>query len=411
MAHPSWLNALKEACYHAHDPRLHYDSEEEIIFGMLYQWEDHPTPIPPFWRLSANLMHKYDTSSVEDIFVLLQRAIREGNEDDRAFALILLGTLATPKALDIVRSFLSSPSLKERWASAITLGRHKEACVFPLLQTFLLDGFLVSPPFASKEEAEKQTESQDTYPPIGDQSVAVEYDWSMHQRWECALVLGAWGNPCVVPRLREALDTAWKMEQMGPNYMGFADGPEIWHAFQDRLAFALGQLGAWHVLLDLDLPENRLLIATIYLALGALQVQDASIFYLYGAEHLFSLPPSVLGLATLSVEKQESIKQTQESRLAKLPVEKQEHIKHMLANYHVQRKERWLATHPFVEPARVKQLLSRHLGFSEAEQEHSLQRFPHALARRDKKSPPCPRQQWSGQSDTFDPFLDSGDLP
>ena len=156
MTNPSWLKALKEACYHAHDPALHYDSEEEIVFCMLWKWETYPTPIPPRWERSAGFMHKYDHYSVEEVFALLQRATREGDEHNRAFALILLGALATPKALDIVRSFLASPSLKERWASAIVLGRHKEERVFSLLQTLLLDGFLVSPPSASKEEAGRQ---------------------------------------------------------------------------------------------------------------------------------------------------------------------------------------------------------------------------------------------------------------
>lgn len=386
MASPSWLKALKEACYHAHHPELHYDSEEAIIFSMLWKWEDYPTPIAPRWERAANLIHKYDTSSVEDVFVLLQRATRDGNEHDRAFALILLGALATPKALDILHSFLASPSLKERWASAIALGRHKEERVFPLLQTLLLDGFLMSPPSASEQAVERQGETQDVYPPIGDLSVADEYEWYMHQRWECALVLGAWGNPCVVPLLIEALQNAWQMEQMWPDYMGFQDGPEIWHASQDRLAFALGQLGAWYALLDLDLPEKRLLIATIYLALGALQVQNELIFYWDEASNLFSIPPAVLGHPLF-----------QESRLAKLPAEKQERIKQMLASS----KEQWLAAHPFVEPTRVKQLLSRHLGFSETEQDQYLRCFPEALSERDKESHPAP---------TFDPFLDSDDV-
>lgn len=374
MASPSWLKALKEACYHAHHPALHYDSEEEIVFCMLWQWEDYPTPIAPRWERPASLMHKYDTSSVEDVFVLLQRATREGNEHDRAFALILLGALATPKALDIVRSFLTSPSLKERWASAIALGRHKEERVFSLLQTLLLDGFLVSPPSVSEEEAERQGGTHDVYPPIGDLSVAVDYEWYMHQRWECALVLGAWGNPCVVPRLREALETAWKMEQMWPDYEGFQDGPEIWHAFQDRLAFALGQLGAWHALLDLDLPEKRLLIATIYLALGALQVQNTLIFYGDEARDLFSVPSETWTNFWQEFWRERGVEK------------------------------------PFVEPALVKQLLARHLGFSETEQDQYLWRFPEALSGRDKESRPAPQQQWSGQSDTFDPFLDSDDL-
>jgi hypothetical protein len=400
MANPSWLKALKEACYHAHDPALHYDSEEGIVFCMLWEWEDYPTPIPPRWERPASLMHKYDTYSVEEVFALLQRATVEGNEHDRAFALILLGALATPKSLDIVRSFLTSPSLKERWASAIALGRHKEERTFPLLQTLLLDGFLVNAPSTSKEEAEKgQAGSQDAYPPIDDLSVSMKYEWYMHQRWECALVLGAWGNPCVVPLLIEALDTAWKMEQMWPDYGGFQDGPEIWHAFQDRLAFALGQLGAWHAPLDLDLPEKHLLIATIYLALGALQIQDPSIFYFDQARHLFSVPPYAQDFPWL-----------QASRLAELPLAKQERIKQALERYNALIKESFLAR-PYVEPTRVKQLLARHLGFSETEQDHYLWRFPEALSGRDKESRPVPWEQWSSQPDTFDPFLDSDDLP
>lgn len=401
MANPSWLKALKEACYYAHDPALHYDTEGEIVFCMLWEWEDYPTPIAPRWERPANLMHKYDNYSVEDVFALLQRATIEGNENNRAFALILLGALATPKALDILRSFLASPSLKERWASAIALGRHKEERVFPLLQTLLLDGFLVSASTASEEEAEKgQAGSQDAYPPIDDLSVDIEYEWYVHQRWECALVLGAWGNPCVVPLLIEALQAAWKMEQTWPDYEGFTEGPDIWRAFQDRLAFALGQLGAWHALLELDLPEKHRLVATIYLALGALQVQDASIFYSGEAQSLFSGPHYALDHPWL-----------QQSWLTEHPLVEPERIKQMLARYNAHVKERWLAEHPFVEPARVKQLLARHLGFSETEQEQYLLRFPQALSERDEESHPVPRKQWSGQSDSFDPFLDTDDLP
>ena len=100
----------------------------------------------------------------------------------------------------------------------------------------------------------------------------------------------------------------------------------------------------------------------------------------------------------------------QKSRLAELPLEKQEQMK-ALANYHAHLKESWLAEHPFVEPTLAKQLLARHLGFSETEREHYLQRFPLALSERNKESRPVPWEQWSGQPDTFDPFLDSEDLP
>lgn len=391
MANPSWLKALKEACYHAHDPALHFECEEGILFSLLGKWEVYPAPIVPRRQRPTNPMRNYETYSVEEVFALLQLATVEGNEHDRAFALILLGALATPKALDIVRSFLDSPSLKERWASAIALGRHKEESAFPLLQTLLLDGFLVSPPSEGEEEAERPGGTQNAYPPIGDASVDMEYEWYMHQRWECALVLGAWSNQCVVPLLKEALNAAWKMEQMWPDYGGYQDGPEIWHAFQDRLAFAL----AWHALLDLDLPEKRVLIATIYLALGALQIQDPSIFYFHQAKELFSVSPSLQEFPWL-----------QTGRLAMFPLAKQKRIKQALDHI----KETFLV-HPHVEPARVKHLLARHLGFSETEQDHSLWRFPEALSERDKESRPVSWEQWSGQTDTFDPFLDADNVP
>ena len=88
------------------------------------------------------------------------------------------------------------------------------------------------------------------------------------------------------------------------------------------------------------------------------------------------------------------------------PLAKQERIKQALDHI----KETFLVR-PHVEPARVKHLLARHLGFSETEQDHSLWRFPEALSERDKESRPASWEQWSGQTDTFDPFLDADDVP
>lgn len=48
--------------------------------------------------------------------------------------------MATPKARNLLLSFLASPHRKERWASAIALGRLKEERVFFLLQDLLLEG-------------------------------------------------------------------------------------------------------------------------------------------------------------------------------------------------------------------------------------------------------------------------------
>jgi hypothetical protein len=96
--------------------------------------------------------------------------------------------------------------------------------------------------------------------------------------------------------------------------------------------------------------------------------------------------------------------------MAELPLEKQERIKQALASYHADLKARWLAEHPFVEPARVKHLLARHLGFSEIEQFQYLWRFLLALSERGKESHPVSWKQWRGQFDSFDPFLDADDV-
>lgn len=80
-----------------------------------------------------------------------QKAVLEGEEKDRVFALFLLGGVATPKARDLLFSFLASPHRKERWASAIALGRLKEERVFALLQKLLLEGNLPDPWIAPGE--------------------------------------------------------------------------------------------------------------------------------------------------------------------------------------------------------------------------------------------------------------------
>lgn len=390
-----WPKALMQACVHAHDIGLRSQDERYITSYFLWKWGNYPSQIKPDWERVFDQGRDDDGRFAQDIFSMLQRAVAEGQEDDRVFALFLLGTLATPEARNLLTSFLHSEHRKERWASAIALGRLKEERVFSLLQTFLLESFFLdefSAEIAKIQATEealrlykqtpreewrlyKQTLTEDEYAAIThvyrrviDYLKDTDYEWYLHQRSECALVLGAWGNPVAVPPLTRALQAAWKMEQTWRYYQGLEEyGPEIWHFFQDCLAFALGQLGAWDALLSLDFPEAHVYVARVYQVLGALQVNDANIFDGPGVNYLFNDSPEYL--------------RTRASM-----------------------EQAGMGAEPFVEPARAKGLLAEHFGLSAAAQQTYLEQFSHAWHERNKGSRLCPPPP---APDEDGPFLDS----
>src|SRR5258706_2199888 len=261
MVSTFWPKALAEACIHAYHPGLHSRTPEDITMHFVWRWGAYPADVWPIWEHIFVQGRDEDARFAQDIFPLLQRAATEGQEDERVFALFLIGALATPEAKDLLASFLNSAYRKERWASAISLGRLKQERAFSILQTYLLEGFEASELFTNggdlqaaqevchlyrrtiKEQgptALSQTKVNQAHWHLIEQLETVDYEWYLRQRSECALVLGAWANPVVVPHLREALQAAWKMEQNWPDYEGPDEsGPGIWHFFQDRLAFAL----------------------------------------------------------------------------------------------------------------------------------------------------------------------------
>lgn len=390
MTNPSWPKALAEACLYAHHPALHYDTEEGIVVDFLRRWGNYSSDPWSSWEDFCNQARDDDGRFAQEIFSILQRAVTEGNDWNGAFALCLLGGLATPKTRDVLISCLNSPHRKQRWASAIALGRLKDERVFAILPTLLLEGFAVFDDEGKLEEAQEACRryrrtikelggSQVALPDIWEYLREIDYEWYLRQRSECALVLGAWGNPIVVPKLSEALQAAWKMEQGWPDYVGQenADGPTIWYFFQDRLAFALGQLGAWDLLPTLSLPEKHLWIARIYLVFGYLQVNDAGIFWIGQLSHVFDDSPKYVR-DRASMEK---------------------------AGF---------GADPFVEPAQVKPLLAEHFGLSPATQEAYLAWFSYAWDERAQESgfTPLPGQ-WkeSGQpglyGNPFDPVFDA----
>ncbi len=388
MGNIFWPKALMEACPHAYHPVLHYDSPKSIVVDCLCSWGNYPADTRPLWESTFDQERDDDGYLEQDIFPILQRVLRGEEEEDRLFALFLLGGLATPEARDLLMSFLASPQRKERWASAISLGRLKEERVFAVLHTLLLEGFAAHEIFASVEQWHATQEDGSLYRRTAEKAENlwhifhrlrnIDYEWYMRQRSECALVLGDWGHPAAVPSLKEALQAAWRMEQDWPNYEGPDEsGPDIWYVFQDRLAFALGQVGTWDALGSLHLPEAHLLVARIYLTLGSLQVRNPSIFYRVSTNTLFRDTP-------WNVKSRD-----QEAKgLKALPF-----------------------TTLFVDPARVKPLLGEHFGLSPAEQDDALARFSSAWYERRKEIPQDPPAgQWP-VGDLSGDHLSRADLP
>lgn len=358
MANLFWPKALTEACFYAYHPGLHSRTPESIVSRFLWHWGHYPPEMWPVWEALFLQGHDDNRRFEQDIFPLLQRATREGKEEERVFALFLLGALATLEARDLLSSFLTSEYRKERWASAIALGRLKEERAFPLLRTLLLEGFWAKEIFASDAELQTAEEICRAYRQTGKEQEraafsqaywhiielleSIDYEWYLRQRSEIALILGTWGTSVVIPELGEALQAACKMEQIWPDYEGPDEsGPQAWLRFQDRLAFALGQLGVWDALLPLHIPEAHLLVARIYLILGYLQIRDPAIFFQSRITHLFCDLPQYLQDRTLREKAGEEVD-------------------------------------PFIEPVDVKQLLAAYFDLSPAEQESYLERFPKA---------------------------------
>jgi len=208
MVNQYWPQALAEACIQSYHPGLQTDTEDEIVKYFLWHWGKYPDEVWPMWERVFEKGKDESGQFEHDIFPILRRVVHEGKEEDRIYALFYLGALATSEARELLSSSLTSGHRKERWASAIALGRLKDERVFTLLQTYLLEGFHLSEIFADREElleAQKacslyrqnlkeqtQVELPSIYLRVIKQVVDLDYEWFLRQRSECALILGAW---------------------------------------------------------------------------------------------------------------------------------------------------------------------------------------------------------------------------
>lgn len=224
-----------------------------------------------------------------------ERALQEGDEDDRLCALFALGYLALAEVEDLLVPFLHSSVRKERWASAMVLGEGKDERAFPFLLAFLLEEMEYVPTQADRYvesiEADDWKKILETdvvslfWEHMKDPTFASaweqqgkhqsEYQWYTRHRLTITTLLGAWGDKRAIPSIRQALEQCWRIEQQGRLPGGFSD---LWHDLEDNLAYALGQLNATNPFDDLELPALGLQLARMYFVFGVLKINTRTLY-------------------------------------------------------------------------------------------------------------------------------------
>lgn len=198
------------------------------------------------------------------------RAHREGEGDERLFALYLIGCLGTQEAFEYLLTVINSGKEAEERASVICLANHRMPQAVPLLIEFL----------KGPRGTELTPENWQDW---------LDASFAMSQGY-VPVLLGRLGDPRAVPALREALvRTKMAIDPVAANLrlrgISLEQGPEDEYSdqdhlvladahllglYQDSIVYALGRLGALGALsgLALNTDEQRLWI--IHLLMGHL---------------------------------------------------------------------------------------------------------------------------------------------
>jgi hypothetical protein len=142
--------------------------------------------------------------------------------------------------------FQGSVEPMEQWASALCLGEWKDEHALPMLLS-CFEEFLPT-----------------RLHPLG-QEGGLYHSW----RIRAAYLLGEWERRDVIPALRQALDTAWRLEQADT-----IDRKHVWHDYQDELVYALGRLESFGALVGFSVPLPRLQFWVVILSCGSLQARS-----------------------------------------------------------------------------------------------------------------------------------------
>src|SRR5258708_1342708 len=182
--------------------------------------------------------------------VTFAHVLHHAQGKDQMVATFAIGHTHSAWAKEQLLPFLSSNDPGVRWAAALSLGDMRDTKALPVLIGMLQE--FLPPPYISLSEDE------------------VESDWFEAKHLHVAGILGQWGDPALIPVLRDTLARVWLVEQQAPAH----EDPQLWWHYQEALAYALGQLGALDRLKDLDLPAFRRRLWTIYMLLGYLNAQE-----------------------------------------------------------------------------------------------------------------------------------------
>ena len=138
------------------------------------------------------------------------RALAEGQREDRLLAICVIGWSDSPQASSLLRPFLQSTDAKERWLSALCLGRMKESSALPFLISMLTE-------YLPSEQLPTLREDQ---------------GWFDEERIRVAFTLGLWEDPSLVPALRHAYASNVKAEQYIPNLPDKPILKQFWYMYQ-----------------------------------------------------------------------------------------------------------------------------------------------------------------------------------
>ncbi len=183
----------------------------------------------------------------------LLRALQEGEEFDRLFALWALAATHTPEARDALLLLLESTHPLERWASALALAKeYHDKRALPMLGRMLSE---MLPPSTDKHQLAL---------------LNMEYhasDYYFLWRREIPDLLGDWGDAASVPALRAALQAALRVELALDDLMrlhdervdGILGSRHDWTDFEDQVVYALGRLGGFGALAGIAGAETPLI--------------------------------------------------------------------------------------------------------------------------------------------------------
>ena len=182
----------------------------------------------------------------------LVRALSEGQGEDRLLAICIIGESDLSQARILLLPFLHSPEAKERWFSALYLGRRKEKLALPVLITMLTE-------FLPSEESP---------------SLVTDPAWFDQLRGRAVDTLLLWKEASLASVFRQAFLASVNGERYLPEHpvrrrILLRD----WYSYQDGLSYALGRKGAFGALTGIPLSPRHQRIAIVKMAIGYKQVE------------------------------------------------------------------------------------------------------------------------------------------